>query len=263
MSEEIQNYHRDQLIKKSGKESSELLSPIKNIPYVIHDKTSHVCTVSPIGWNTTETEHMYNVLFLLPKVKRRRQQSQQLDETSLISSDNYVTHHTFPEVNHELNDENIVTPTLVPNSTDIVQWCDTDLNSCLKVKQKKQQGIQLYQTILESMDVDLEMKDVPQDPEEIRTMYISVENAIKIPQVTRGQAHFNTLLSLAELSYTMNGDGFFHNGHAANTQGEWLRYSARSKAKRGRKRIEIQNITNILHDNCMTHVVTMLRWTTA
>ena len=61
-----------------------------------------------------------------------------------------------------------------------------------------------------------------------------------MPQVTRGQAHYNILLSLAVLSYTMNGDGFFRNGLAANAQGEWLRYSVRTKLKRGRKHAEMQ-----------------------
>ena len=100
---------------------------------------------------------MHNVLCILPEVKRRRQQAQQLDATALISSDNCVTHHTLPAVKHEFNDLKILTPAL-PNSTDSVQWGDTDLNSCLKIKQKKLQGMQLYQTILENMDIELETK---------------------------------------------------------------------------------------------------------
>ena len=43
-----------------------------------------------------------------------------------------------------------------------------------------------------------------------------------MPQVSRGQAHYNTLLSLAELSFTMNGDGFYRNGQVANDLGKYL-----------------------------------------
>ena len=77
----------------------------------------------------------------------------------------------------------------------------------------------MYETLLENVDLNLAV--VPDDPEKLRTMDASNFAAIEMPQVSRGQAHCNTLLSLAELSFTMNGDGFYRNGQVPNDQGKY------------------------------------------
>lgn len=83
-----------------------------------------------------------------------------------------------------------------------------------------------------------------------------------MPQVSRGQAHFNTLMSLAELSHTMNGDGFYRNGQCANEKGEWMTYSTRAKSFKGKKhdskkdKQQTQSIGDMLYDRTSA-VVTM------
>ena len=152
--ETIQVWRQSQLTNPSA-------VPTRYIPYIIHEKTGHIVTVTPSGWNTTETEHLHNVLCILPEVQRRRL-AKGRSTVALISSDNYITHHTLDAVKKELGENNTLTPALRPNSTGSVQWCDTDLNACLKVKQKQLQGIQLYNDVLEDFDFDL--TNVPDDP---------------------------------------------------------------------------------------------------
>ena len=153
---------------------------------------------------------------ILPEVRRRRSMKGSTDK-AMITSDNYITHHSLEEVKQNLTLENVFTPGLIENATGSVQFCDTDLNSQLKVRQKQLQGIELYESVLENLN--LELDDVPEDPKEIRTMDVSLCDRIQMPQVTRGQAHHNTLLSLAEMSYTMDGAGFYRNGQAPNDAG--------------------------------------------
>ena len=76
---------------------------------------------------------MHNLLCVLPEVKRRRT-IKQVDSVAVVSSDNYVVHHTFTPVKRDLTEANVKTPPLLANATDSIQWCDTDLNSCLKQK---------------------------------------------------------------------------------------------------------------------------------
>ena len=193
------------------------------LPYVIHSKTGHVCTVTQSGWNTTETEHLHNVLILLEEVKRRRV-VKGITSVAMCTSDNYVCHHNLLAVKDELTHNNVLTPRLVENSTSQIQWCDTDLNACLKSKQKQFQSEQLYDNILSNTSIKLDLLDVPEDPVAIRTMDVIDGGSIEMPQVTRGQAHYNSLLSFSQLSYTSNGDGFYRDGHCPNDKGEWLRY---------------------------------------
>ena len=53
-------------------------------------------------------------------------------------------------------------------------------------------------------------------------------------KVTRGQAVFNLLQSLAELCYTVDGGGFVRNGMVPDTDGKFLRLSERSKRDAGK-----------------------------
>ena len=120
----------------------------KYLPYILHKKTDHVLTVTPSGWNTTESEHLHNTICVLPEIQRRRA-IKNVDCHALVTSDNYVAHHNLEAVKTELKNDKVLSLPLKENSTDLVQWCDTDLNSCLKVKQKKMQGEQLYDSLLE------------------------------------------------------------------------------------------------------------------
>ena len=105
---------------------------VKYLPYVIHHTTGHVRTVTASGWNTTE---LHNVVVVAPEVKRRRAQSK-VNSKVLMSSDNYVAHHSFQAVYQPLEDAATISNSLTPNSTDSVQFCDTDLNALLKNRQK-------------------------------------------------------------------------------------------------------------------------------
>ena len=62
-----------------------------------------------------------------------------------------------------------------------------------------------------------DLADTPVNAADIRSMDISASERIEMPQVTRGQAHYNTFISLAELSFTLNGKGFYNNGQAPNS----------------------------------------------
>lgn len=191
---EIQVWRKEQIRKNSA--SSKIVA-MQYIPYVIHHKTGHVCTVTPSGWNTTETEHMQNKLVVLVELKRRRSKLGS-NATGMLTSDNYCTHHGEPKtedgvsvVKRELAEADMLTPPLKPKSTEDVQWCDTHLNALIKSLQKKLQSEQLYRAIMDDPNMDLELKNVPDDADAIRSMNVNVGEKIKIPQ--RADKHTTTL----------------------------------------------------------------------
>ena len=57
---------------------------------------------------------------------------------------------------------------------------------------------------------------------------------ITLPQVTRGQVVYNTMVVWAELSFTADGEGFARNGYAPDAKGEWLPLSKRIAASQGK-----------------------------
>ena len=124
---------------------------------------------------------------------RRRRSIKGSADKAMVTSDNYVKHHSLEAVKEELTEANILTPALIENATGSIQFCDTDLNSLLKVRQKQLQGIQLYESVLEN--VQLEMDDLPENAKEVRTMDVSVCDRIEMPQVLDRCLSGNRVLS--------------------------------------------------------------------
>ena len=60
------------------------------------------------------------------------------------------------------------------------------------------------------------------------------DQRITLPLVTRGQVALNTLVSLAEMTYVVDGKGFAENGQAPGDDGSWLRLTERIQRDAGK-----------------------------